>query len=127
MRHWIHHAISSHRQLIDLLERVRNYRIRTRGTDPETLQQYDRQRLVKDSLLERIASACVDISTTGQIMLASLAAHADAAQEEITSLADEFGEDAGHGQSEIRKVDSIDPTTSRIPIRRTGAGRANRE
>ena len=64
------------------------------GTDPETLQQYDRQRLVKDSLLDRIASTCVDISATGQIMLASLAAQSDEYEEEIMQLAAEFGEEA---------------------------------
>lgn len=94
MRHWIHHAVSSHRQLIELLQRVRNYRIRTMGTDPETLQQYDRQRLVKDALLERIATSCVDISATGQTMLASLAAHAEVTDAELDELAGEFGEEA---------------------------------
>ncbi len=94
MRHWIHHAISNHRQLIQLLESVRSHRIRAVGTDPETLQQYDRQRLVKDALLEQIASTCVDISATGQLMLASLAAKSDEYDEEIIQLAGEFGDEA---------------------------------
>jgi hypothetical protein len=94
MRHWLHAAIANHRKLITLLETVREYRIPTFGTDPETLQQYDRQRLVKDTLLERVASTCVDISTTGQIMLASLAACSDDYDEEIHQLASEFGEEA---------------------------------
>ncbi len=94
MRHWIHHAISNHRQLIELLDTVRRFRIPTSGTDPETLQQYDRQRLVKDALLERIATACVDISAVGQTMLSALAAQSNEYDDEIQQLAAEFGDEA---------------------------------
>lgn len=94
MQHWIHHAISNHRQLIELLQRVRGYHIPTTGTDPEALVQYDRQRIIKDALLERIASTCVEISASGQIMLAALAARSHGHDDEIARLATEFGNEA---------------------------------
>ncbi len=97
MRHWVHDSIQNHRQLIDLLETVRDYRLQTFGTDPDALQQYDRLRLIKDSLLERIATTCVDISTTGQLMLASLAAQSDEYDEEITASGPGF---RGRGSSD---------------------------
>ncbi|MFO7904433.1 MAG: hypothetical protein ACQESR_07475 [Planctomycetota bacterium] len=94
MRNWIRHAISNHRQLIELLETVRGYRIPTTGTDSEALVQYDRQRVIKDALLERIAATCVEISTSGQIMLAALAARSPEHDDEIMQLATEFGKEA---------------------------------
>ncbi len=94
MRHWIQQAIDNHRQLLELLETVRRYRIPMAGTDPDALMQYDRQRLVKDALLERIAAACVDISSVGQTMLAALASRSHDHDREIEELADAFGDEA---------------------------------
>ena len=56
--------------------------------------QYDRQRLVKDALLERIAATCVDVSSVGQTMLAALASRSAEHDREIEDLADEFGDEA---------------------------------
>lgn len=94
MRNWIHHAILNHGQLIELLETVRSYRIPAVSLAPETSLQYDRQRMVKEALLERIASTCVEISASGQIMLASLAAFSREHDDEIMQLAAEFGKEA---------------------------------
>jgi len=94
MRHWIEQAIRNHRRLLELLEAVRRYRIPMAGTDPDALMQYDRQRLVKDALLERIATACVDVSSVGQTMLAALASRSNDHDREIEELADAFGDEA---------------------------------
>lgn len=94
MRHWIEQSITNHRRLLELLDTVRHYRIPMSGTDPDALMQYDRQRLVKDALLERIAAACVDVSSVGQTMLAALASRSDAHEREIDELAVAFGDEA---------------------------------
>jgi hypothetical protein len=94
MRHWIQHAITNHQQLLALLDNIRGYRIPMSGTDPDALMQYDRQRLVKDTLLERIAATCVDISSVGQTMLAAIASRSDDHDREIEGLANEFGDEA---------------------------------
>ncbi len=94
MRQWIQQAIANHQQLLELLDRVRRYRIPMSGTDPDALMQYDRQRLVKDALLERIAATCVDVSSVGQTMLAALASRSAEHDREIEDLADEFGDEA---------------------------------
>ncbi|MHB0958381.1 MAG: hypothetical protein ACYC0X_17505 [Pirellulaceae bacterium] len=94
MRQWIQQAIANHQQLLVLLDKVRRYRIPMSGTDPDALMQYDRQRLVKDALLERIATTCVDVSCVGQTMLAALASRSAEHDREIEDLATEFGEEA---------------------------------
>ena len=111
MRHWIEQAIDNHRQLLELLDTVRRYRIPMAGTDPDTLMQYDRQRLVKDALLERIAAACVDISSVGQTMLAALASRSHDHDREIEELADAFGDEASmHGSRHRGRVARRQPS-----------------
>jgi len=94
MRHWIEQSSSNHQRLLELLDAVRRYRIPMAGTDPDSLMQYDRQRLIKDALLERIATACVDVSSVGQTMLAALACRSNNHEREIGELAHAFGEEA---------------------------------
>jgi hypothetical protein len=95
MLQWTHHAlVHCHDRLIKLLDSVRRYRIPMSGTDPEALIQYDRKRMIKEALLERIVVTCVDISIAGQTMVAVLAANSDQGDVEIDELAARFGEEA---------------------------------
>ncbi len=94
IQHWIGQSIRNHQRLLELLDTVRRYRIPLVGADPDALMQYDRQRLVKDALLERIAGACVDLSSVGQTMLAALASRSHEHDREIEALAAAFGDEA---------------------------------
>ena len=56
---WIHRADYIRTSLKQLLHSVAGYKIPTGGLDAESLTRYDRQRLYKESLLERIVETCV--------------------------------------------------------------------
>jgi hypothetical protein len=94
MRHWVRHAVVQFRKLLALLETVRRYRIPASGADPEALLQYDRRRVFKDTLLDRIAATCVDVSTAGQTMLGALASRAHQGPKNLAASAAEFGDEA---------------------------------
>ena len=57
---WIARANRIRSELTELLKSVAKYKIPTGGLDAESLFQYDRQRLYKESLLERIVETCVE-------------------------------------------------------------------
>ena len=109
MRQWIRQSITNYQQLLELLEVVRRYRIPLAGADPDAQMQYDRQRLVKDTLLERIATACVDLVSAGQTMLAAVVARAAGDDDsEVDELAAEFGDESSLMVSVVAAVLSGD-------------------
>lgn len=57
---WIAKANDIRSRLTVLLRSVANYKIPNGGLDPESLYRYDRQRLYRESLLERIVETCVE-------------------------------------------------------------------
>jgi hypothetical protein len=94
VQHWIRQTVANHRQLLTLLDQVRRHRIPLAGPDPEALAQYDRQRVVKDALLERIAASCVDVADAGHMMLAAYAARGEGSDPNIGRLGEHFGEES---------------------------------
>ena len=60
LANWVSIANGHREQLKVLLNSVYNYKIPTSGVDQESLMRYDKHRLYKDSLLERIVLACVE-------------------------------------------------------------------
>ncbi len=73
---WIARARSNRSKLTTLLNSVFSYRIPNTGVDHESLMQYDRHRLYKESLLERIVTTCVE-SEQAVCMLAAVIAAID--------------------------------------------------
>jgi len=68
---WQQEATSRYTQLGRLLEAVHQHRIPTpRGTH-ESMVEYDRRRVMKDSLLEQIIATCVDMSDAGRLLRAA--------------------------------------------------------
>ena len=68
---WQSEATSRYTQLGRLLEAVHQHRIPTpRGTH-ESMVEYDRRRVMKDSLLEQIIATCVDMSDAGRLLRAA--------------------------------------------------------
>ncbi|TWT37309.1 hypothetical protein KOR34_22570 [Posidoniimonas corsicana] len=73
---WEHEATNRYTQLTSLLESVHTHRIPPpRGTH-ESLVEYDRRRVIKDSLLEQIITTCVEMSDAGRLLRAA-AGHGD--------------------------------------------------
>lgn len=68
---WEKEATARYAQLTSLLEAVHTHRIpMPRGTH-ESLVEYDRRRVVKDSLLEQIITTCVEMSDAGRLLRAA--------------------------------------------------------
>lgn len=59
LAHWIDQAEQNQQGLLRLLGEVRDYRITPPASDHHSLMEYDRRRLTKESLLERIVTASV--------------------------------------------------------------------
>jgi hypothetical protein len=59
LAHWIDQAEQNQQGLLRLLSEVRDYRIPAPASDHHSLMEYDRRRLTKESLLERVVTASV--------------------------------------------------------------------
>ncbi|MEM6798048.1 MAG: hypothetical protein AAF589_00910 [Planctomycetota bacterium] len=70
---WQREATSRYTQLGRLLEAVHQHRIPPpRGTH-DSMVEYDRRRVIKDSLLEQIIATCVEMSDAGRLLRAAAA------------------------------------------------------
>ena len=64
---------------MDLLDKVHHYPIPLPWGDHESMLEYDRRRLVKESLLERIIITCVETANTDRLLRSAVSAtHATA-------------------------------------------------
>ena len=71
---WIEVANDHRQKLKALLHSVYNYKIPSSGVDQESLMQYDKQRLYKDSLLERIVATSVESERAVDMLAAGIVA-----------------------------------------------------
>ncbi|MEZ6133969.1 MAG: hypothetical protein R3C53_03565 [Pirellulaceae bacterium] len=72
MEAWAAQAAQNRHGLLVLLQAVAAHKIPKGGTDHDAMSRYDRQRLVKESLLDRIISAAVETSDARRLLLANL-------------------------------------------------------
>lgn len=72
LRNWSKQAANNRRGLLDLLEEVAAFKIANGGANEEAMSVYDRQRLVKESLLEKIISTALETADARRMLLASL-------------------------------------------------------
>ncbi len=73
MQRWIEQAETNRRDLAELLAHVRSYRIPTPSGDHDSMVEYDRRRMTKESLLERIVSTGVETADASRALLAAVA------------------------------------------------------
>ncbi|MEM9412784.1 MAG: hypothetical protein AAGA30_16855, partial [Planctomycetota bacterium] len=92
---WVGRASENRSRLSSLLKSVLEYKISTTGVDHESLQQYDRQRIFKESLLDRIVETCVECEYS-VCMLSAVIAAIDylVDQKPINELQENTGENA---------------------------------
>ncbi|QDS94314.1 hypothetical protein FF011L_30930 [Roseimaritima multifibrata] len=69
---WASQASINRRGLLELLDSVRSYRIKPSGTDNAAMMRYDRMRVVRDALLERIIATTVESSDARRLMIGVL-------------------------------------------------------
>jgi len=68
---WMEHALVNRDQLSRLLDSVHGYSLSSGGVDTEAMQSYDRQRLMKESLVQQIIAACVEVENAIRMLAAS--------------------------------------------------------
>lgn len=89
MEHWAAQTAANRLGLLSLIEDVASYAIARPGSDLESMARYDRQRLIKESLLERIIATAVETSDARRMLMATLHGSGNASPEllhEIASL-----------------------------------------
>lgn len=83
MAAWEREATSRYAQLTELLEAVHTHRIPIPSGTHESLVEYDRRRVIKDSLLEKIIVTCVEMSDAGRLLRAATARRTDSGESDI--------------------------------------------
>jgi hypothetical protein len=68
---WCQQAAAWHERLLQLIEAVHRYGIPQPSGSHDSMVEYDRQRMIKDSLLEQIITACVETADAGRLILAA--------------------------------------------------------
>src|SRR6056297_813016 len=74
LKEWAAQAAINRQGLLKLLDAVRSYRVRPSGTDNAAMTRYDRQRVVRDALLERIIATTVESSDARRLLVGVLLA-----------------------------------------------------
>ncbi|MFM8188581.1 MAG: hypothetical protein ACKN85_08885 [Pirellula sp.] len=77
---WIDSAISQRNGLLRLLDQIQKYAIPTGATDADSMTKYDRQRVAKESLIEKILSTAVETMDACKMLLGIQLAHFQDAQ-----------------------------------------------
>jgi hypothetical protein len=73
LRRWIEQAEANRAGLARLTAEVQNFRIPSPSADHDSMVEYDRRRMTKESLLERIVSASVETANANRLLRAALA------------------------------------------------------
>jgi hypothetical protein len=74
MSRWAVHARQCRQELAPLLDAVQEYHIPTPWGDHDSMLEYDRRRVIKESVLERIMSTCVEAAETSRLLMAAVSA-----------------------------------------------------
>lgn len=74
MENWATQAAANRIGLLSLLDDVAKFKLANSGANQEAMSLYDRQRLVKESLLERIISTALETADARRMLLATLLA-----------------------------------------------------
>lgn len=91
---WAARAAENRVALLDLLVSVRAYRVQPGGADSESMRQYDRLRVVRDALLERIIGTSVEVSDARRLLTGILLAETSATSEHHAAVTHETESDA---------------------------------
>ena len=89
LSHWIAVSRDHERALLELLDDVRDFHIASSSGNHESMIEYDRSRLVKESLLERIIGAAVEVANANLLLRGALTALGQSPVESVTTELDE--------------------------------------
>lgn len=85
LQRWSEHCLANRDGLIRLLDQVQSYSIARGGTDTDSMARYDRKRVVKESLMERILATAVETADASRLLIGAVLALTDN-KESIASL-----------------------------------------
>jgi hypothetical protein len=77
LRRWSEQCLVNRNSLVDLLDQIQAYKIPKGGTDTDSMARYDRQRVIKESLMERILAAAVETADAGRMLIGGVLAHTE--------------------------------------------------
>jgi hypothetical protein len=90
---WAGQAEKNRRDLLELIETIDRYSLITPSGDHDSMVEYDRQRIIKETLLERVIGAVVETADAGRHLLSAACAleGSSAAAPEIAGWEPEMG------------------------------------
>jgi hypothetical protein len=71
---WAGQAEKNRRDLVELIETIDRYSLITPSGDHDSMVEYDRQRIIKETLLERVIGAVVETADAGRHLLSAACA-----------------------------------------------------
>ena len=89
-REWLKQSSTNYRQLVELLETVHGYRLALPSGSHDSLVEYDRMRTIKEGLIQKIITTCVETCDAARLLAAVQG-------EQAAKLADDFGEPLDRG------------------------------
>jgi hypothetical protein len=69
---WLRHCQTSRRDLANLMRRIHRHRISPPSGDQESMIEYDRNRLIKELLIENVVTTGVEMANSARVMTAAL-------------------------------------------------------
>ena len=87
---WARRAVANRIGLLELLGDVRAYKIKPAGTDKDSMRIYDRRRVLRDSLMERVITTAVEMADARRLIASALGALQGKLPEDV---GEEFAED----------------------------------
>ena len=72
---WVSRAKENRIGLLELIDAVRRYEVKSAGSDKDSMRNYDRHRVMRDSLMERIIGTTVEMSDSRRLIAGALLAH----------------------------------------------------
>jgi hypothetical protein len=80
---WADRAKENRIGLLQLLDAVRNYKVASAGSDNDSMRSYDRRRVLRDSLMERIIGTAVEMSDSRRLVSGALLAQPECCAGEV--------------------------------------------
>lgn len=77
LRRWSEQCLHNRDALVLLLDQIQSYKVARGGTDTDSMARYDRQRVIKESLMERILAAAVETADAGRMLIGASLAHSE--------------------------------------------------
>jgi hypothetical protein len=78
---WASRARENRIGLLELLAAVREFKVAPTGSDKESMRSYDRQRVLRDSLMEKIIGTAVEMSDSRRLINGAMLALSDSESE----------------------------------------------